>query len=97
MRNTQQPYAIVVGLDCITGLQTARILARRNVPVIGIAKNPKHFCCRTRVCRGLLFADTASDEFINTLATLGPELQQKAVLFPCTDMSVLLISRHRQK
>jgi len=92
----QKPYAIVVGLDCVTGLQTARILARHKVPVIGIAKNPKHFCCRTRVCTEILFADTASDEFVNTLATLGLEWNQKAVLFPCTDMSVLLISRNRK-
>jgi D-aspartate ligase len=93
----QKPYAIVVGLDCITGLQTARILARHEVPVIGIAKNPKHFCCRTRVCKEIFFADTTSDEFVNTLATLGLEFNQKAVLFPCTDMTVLLISRHRKR
>jgi len=96
-RNIQQPYAIVIGLDCITGLQTARILARRRIPVIGIAKNAKHFCCRTRVCTQILFADTASCELINMLVTMGPKLLQKAVLFPCTDMSVLLISRHREK
>jgi predicted ATP-grasp superfamily ATP-dependent carboligase len=67
------------------------------VPVIAIAKDPDHYCCRTNVCEKILFADTASDEFIATLETLGPGLQQKAVLFPCTDISVLLISRHRQR
>jgi len=93
----QKYYAIVIGLDCITGLQTARILAHRGVPVIAIAKNPHHFACRTRVCEQMLFADTTSDQFIETLETLGPELKQKAVLYPCTDMSVLLISRNRQQ
>ena len=96
-RKIEQPCAVVIGLDFITGLQTARILAGHRVPVIGVAKNPKHFCCRTRVCTQILFADTASCELINTLVTLGPKLLQKAVLFPCTDMSVLLISRHREK
>ena len=36
MRN-EPPHAIVIGLDSITGLQTARILSQRGVPVIGIA------------------------------------------------------------
>ncbi|MDQ4077225.1 MAG: hypothetical protein M3220_13375 [Chloroflexota bacterium] len=38
----RQPCAIVIGLDSITGLQAARILADRQVPVIGIAKDPDH-------------------------------------------------------
>ncbi len=97
IRKARQPYAIVIGLDCITGLQTARILARRRVPVIAIAKDPTHYCCRTNVCDTLLFADTAGDELISTLEMLGPQLEQKAVLFPCTDMSVLRISEQRQK
>jgi predicted ATP-grasp superfamily ATP-dependent carboligase len=96
-QDSQQPYAIVIGLDGMNGLQTARILAYRGVPVIAIAKDPKHYCCRTKVCEKILFANTESDEFIETLETLGPKLSQKAVLFPCYDMNVLLISRHRQR
>jgi D-aspartate ligase len=89
------PCAIVIGLDSITGLQTARILARHKVPVIGIAKDPNDFCCRTNVCQQILFADTKDDDLINALAKLGPTLNQKAILFPCTDLSVLSISLHR--
>lgn len=91
------PHAIVVGLDCITGLQTARILANRGVPVIGIATDPTHYCCRTKVCQQISYADTSSTAFIQVLKELGPKLPEKAVLFPCTDMSVLLISRHRER
>ncbi|MDZ7344301.1 MAG: carboxylate--amine ligase [candidate division KSB1 bacterium] len=97
VHRNQKPYAIVIGLDCITGLQTARLLARRQIPVIAIAKNPEHFCCKTRVCEKILVADTASEAFIQTLARLGSELEQKAVLYPCTDMSVLTLSRNRQR
>ncbi len=96
-KTTQAPYAIVIGLDCITGLQTARILADRNVPVIAIAKDLNHPCCRTKVCERIIHAHTGSEEFIRTLENLGPTLSQKAVLFPCTDMSVLLISRNRER
>ena len=46
------PYAVVVGMDnaTATGLQTARILRARGVPVIGIATDPTHWSYRTRVC-----------------------------------------------
>ncbi len=91
------PHAIVIGLDCITGLQTARILAGHGIPVIAFARNLDHYCCRTNVCEEIICADTASEEFICDLESLGPKLQQKAVLFPCTDMSVLTLSRHRQR
>ena len=95
-RNAETPYAIVIGLDSFTGLQTARILARRNIPVIGIASNPQHPCCRTKVCESVLPADTGNVDFIHLLQALGPSLGGSAVLYPCADMSVLMISRHRR-
>lgn len=95
-RHAKSPYAIVIGIDCFTGLQTARILSRRSIPVIGIASNPQHACCRTKVCDNLLVADTSSVDFIHLLEALGPKLSESAVLYPCTDMSVLTISRHRR-
>lgn len=87
--------AVIVGLDCITGLQTARILARRRVPVIGVASDPGHFACTTRACKRILHANTENGDFISALETLGPGLTQRAVLYPCTDMSVLALSRNR--
>ena len=42
------PAAVVLGLDTITGLQTARILAARGVPVIGVTNDLGHYACRTR-------------------------------------------------
>ena len=91
------PAAIIVGLNCITGLQTARILAGHQVPVIGITSDPDHYCCRTRVCERQVVADIDSDELIQALVSLGQERQEKAVLIPCTDLSVLLISRSRER
>lgn len=86
---------MVVGLDCITGLQTARILARHGIPVLAVAHDARHFCCRTRVCERIVYADTDSDELVGTLQDLGATLDQKAVVFPCTDASVLVLSRCR--
>jgi predicted ATP-grasp superfamily ATP-dependent carboligase len=91
------PLAVVVGLDCVTGLQTARLLASRGVPVLGIAADPRHFGARTGVCQQVLVADTAKDDFVDLLERLGPSLPHKAVLYPCTDLSVMSISRERER
>ncbi|NUO80685.1 carboxylate--amine ligase [candidate division KSB1 bacterium] len=89
------PYAVVAGLDDYPGLQTARLLAKRGVPVIGVARHKDIFFCRTNACEKIVYLETERDEFITGLVNLGKQLQQKAVLFPCTDMCVLRISRHR--
>lgn len=95
--NNKAPYAVVVGLDHMNGIQTARILAKRGVPVIAIAKDPDHYCCKTNVCERIVFTDTATEALIETLENLGSELGGKAVLYPCTDMTVLLVSRNRKR
>jgi len=93
-QGSQKPSAIIIGLDSLQGIQAARILAHRGVPVIAIAGDPKHYSCRTNVCQKILFANT-DDEIINTLETVGPALRQKAVLVPCQDGKVSLVSQHR--
>jgi D-aspartate ligase len=90
-----RPHAIVVGLDCITGLQTARILARRRVPVIGVASDRSHFCCRTRVCERIVTTSGAADDLVESLLRLAGEAVERPVLFPCTDAYVLAISENR--
>ena len=82
-------------MDNMTGLQTARILARHDIPVVGMAKNPDHPCCHTQACEEIVACDVAGPELIEALKKLN--LGQKAVLYPCTDLSVLLISRHREE
>ncbi len=94
--------AVVVALDCITGLQTARILAARGVPVFGVAADRRHFCARTRVVRRVVESPTSGDALIATLERLGPQLGDPAtggpaVLVPCSDASVLAISAGRDR
>ena len=91
----RRPHAIVIGLDSMQGIQAARILAGHDIPVIALASDPKHHSCRTKVCERILFVDTAGEELLEILETLGRELEQKAVLFPCQDKFVALVSRHR--
>jgi predicted ATP-grasp superfamily ATP-dependent carboligase len=87
---------VVIGLDSMTGLQSARILARRGVPVIGLAKDAGHYACATNVCERIVIADWRTEDLVEALARVGRGTDRKAVLVPCTDMSVLLISRHRR-
>lgn len=89
--------AIVIKLDCVTGLQTSRILAKYGISVIGIADDPNNFCCRTNSCKQVLTANTSNDELIITLIRLGKKLGGKSALFPCSDDSVLAVSIHREE
>lgn len=91
------PPAVVVGLDTITGLQTARILHARGVPVVGLTNDLDHYACRTRACVRVVAADLRSEQLIDALLRLGPELDGRPALLPCTDLAVLLISRHRDR
>jgi D-aspartate ligase len=90
------PRAVVVGLDNVTGLQSARILARRGVPVIGVAGDPRNFACATNVCERIVMADLGTDALIDALRGIGSNLDRKAVLLPCTDITVMALSRHRE-
>lgn len=91
------PPAIIIGLDSLNGLQTARLLAARGVPVIGIAKDRRHPFARTRVCREIWEADTGGEGFVEKLIAEGPRLGGPAVLIPCQDMGVLFCSRNRER
>lgn len=88
--------AIVIGLDTSPGLQTARILAERGVPVIGLAEHPSHPYTRTRACQEVIFTPTSGEALIETLVSLGPQLEHRAVLYPSHDLCVLHVSQHRQ-
>ena len=92
---SERPVAIVVGLDSITGLQTARLLARRGIPVWAITNTMSHFAAHTRVCQKILQADTASENLIELLENIADRFSLKPVLYPCSDNSVLQISRNR--
>lgn len=93
----ETPKAVVIGLDNLVGIQTARILAAHGVPVIGIGGDPSHPFCKTRVCEEILHFETKGKELIDALVELGPRLGGKAVLIPCSDEPVVLIARERER
>jgi D-aspartate ligase len=94
---TGRPPAIIVGLDCITGLQSARIFAARGIPVIGIVREPRHFCARSRVPVAIVQAPLDGEPLVDALVQLAPRLDQPGVLIPSSDAAVLAISAGRDR
>ena len=75
---------VLLGSDCLTGLQIARILWRRGVPVVGIAENPTSPYCRTRAVQRTLAAPDES-AFRSLLDDLCATHGRAPLLLPCTD------------
>jgi D-aspartate ligase len=91
------PPAVVVGLDNITGLQTARILDARGVAVVGVASDARHFGSRTNACAFVLESPLSGEALVSSLQRLADRLGRSAVLIPCTDEAVLSLSEHRDE
>lgn len=72
-------------------------MAKYGIPVVGFADYPRHFCCRTNTCNQVIATDTSNEELINSLVSFGKNLDQKAVIIPCSDNSVQMISLHRKE
>ena len=86
---------VVLHLDNTTGLQAARTFGTLGVPVIGIADNPHHFCCRTKHVKRVIQAEIEEPGLTTVLLRLAQEIDGKAVLWPCSDAAVLAVSRDR--
>ena len=67
--SSKRPKAVVIGLDNLVGIPTARILAARGVPVIGVG-HPSHPFCKTRVCERILSFETKGKGLIDALVEL---------------------------
>ncbi|MEX2470735.1 MAG: carboxylate--amine ligase [Gemmatimonadota bacterium] len=88
------PPVVVMGLDGPTGLQVARVFAERGIEVIGIATDLRHPCVRTRSCSRVIRAERDPESMASALFELAKELEERAVLVPCTDLAVIGVARH---
>ena len=84
-----------LGLDSMQGLQTARILAWRGIPVIGVVSDDRHYAARTNVCQRVVVARDRT-ELLEFLEQFGASSQTKPLLVPCQDSRVATISRARE-
>jgi predicted ATP-grasp superfamily ATP-dependent carboligase len=80
-------------MDKDPGLQAARILAARGVPIVGITFDRSHFACRTNVCDELLVVDEA--DLVALLVRIGPDFDDRPVLIPCSDPIVRQLAGER--
>ena len=96
-RGARRAPVVVVGLDCITGLQTTRIFRGRGIPVIGVAGNVRHFACRTRTVDRIVQSELQGPALLDTLDRLAGTWDGRAVLVPCTDASVYAVSEGRER
>jgi D-aspartate ligase len=94
---TDRPPAVVVGLDCITGLQSTRLFTERGIPVVGVVADRQHFCAKTRLPVAIVEAPLRGSELVDALVALGSRLEHPGVLIPCTDAAVLAISEGRDR
>ena len=92
-----QPPVIIIGLDCVTGLQTARSFSQLGIRVIGVASRINHFCCRTNTVETIHECETSGAKLVKRLLSLRADFGRRPVLVPCTDLSVLTISKHQRE
>lgn len=90
--------AIVTPLDEHMGLDIARSLGRRGIPVFGIDSDTSAPGKHSKYCRFVESPDPAQDggaAYVQFLVDFGKKLGKRAVLFPLSDKHVLICSRER--
>jgi len=88
---------VIVGIDDERGVHVARTMARHGIETIGIAKRARSVGTRTKDCHRIIVANTDSEALIDKLAELANGLDGNAVLIPCYDTAVSVISKHRER
>lgn len=88
---------ILFGTDSLNGLQTSRILWRRGVPVIGIAKNPASPYCRTRAAAQTINTETFRANPHATMEALKKQYHaERLVAMACSDENVWWMNDNRE-
>ncbi len=96
---SEQIPAVVTPLDVHMGLDIARSLGARGIPVYGIDSDPSAPGKHSKYVRFLRCPDPALEDgadYIRFLVEFGKTLGRRAVLFPLSDKLVLLCSRERE-
>jgi D-aspartate ligase len=94
---SQMP-AVVTPLDEHMGLDIARALGKRDVPVYGIDPDSRAVGGKSKYCQLIVCPNPAESEsdYLQFLLEWGKKLGHKAVLFALSDEMALLCSRERQ-
>lgn len=96
-----QTPAVVTPLDSHMGLDIARSLAKRGIPVYAIDSGrrvPGKYSNSCRLVKCPRFPnpkDKSGADYLQFLVDFGRKLGRKAVVYPLSDVHVLFFSRHR--
>ena len=94
--NNSNPNAVVTELG-IAGLSIVRSLGKKGIPVIGIDSKLTNYGALSKYCKPVFCRNVNDYSLVETLLNLGKNLDHKAVLFPASDLSALIISEHRDE
>ena len=97
MRERTGPPVVLLGADCMTGLQAARRLAPHVESVLGVTTAPKSPFCRGRAFSRIVPVGPDPDEWTRTIDGLAASLAEKPVLLPCTDEAVRILDHGRDR
>jgi predicted ATP-grasp superfamily ATP-dependent carboligase len=100
MKNDPNVVPVVVTpLDNHMGVDIARSLGRRGIPVYGIDPDPTTPGRGSRYVKLVVSPDwrKSKEEFVQFMIDFGRKLLHKAVLFPLSDDDVLLVSENRER
>lgn len=89
------PPAILLGSDCLTGLQVARILWRSGVEVIAVARDRDSPYCRTRATVAT-FSSTVLENPSSFLSQVRADSGTNPVVLACTDEYAQWLNAHRE-
>ncbi len=91
--------AVVTPLDEHMGLDIARSLGKRGIPVYGIDPDPKAVGKSSKYCKLVTCPNpkTAEQDYMRFLIEWGRQLGHKAVLYPLDDDAALLCSREHHE
>lgn len=98
-KNPDAIPVVVTPLDNHMGVDIARSLGRRGIPVYGIDPDPSTPGRASRYVQLVVSPDwrKSKEEFIQFMIDFGRRLGRKAVLFALSDNDVLLVSENREK
>ncbi len=91
--------AVITPMNVRLGLDIARALGKRGVPVYGVDPDPKEAGGKSKYCQLVVSPDlkTSPEAFIAFLVDFGKQLEHKSVLYAINDGTVLLCSRERAR
>ena len=96
-KDNRHPPVVITGLCDTMSLCLIRNLGRRGIRIIATDSNISSYYGKSRYSQNIYCKSLFDRSLIELLCELGASFDEKAVLFNCTDQSVLNVSRERDK